>query len=117
MQYMHYNCNLCSFTTHYRKGLKIHKRKIHKSHSCELCEDVFDTARDLKIHVYTHSYTTENQKEKCKTCEFESTGVYTMEVHIGKCKLNNFECGLFERKIDSLPALELHLKTCEIYEC
>ena len=112
-----YCCNICSFTTYYRKGLKIHKRKMHKTYYCELCDEVFDTARDLKIHIYTHSYTRENQMEKCKNCDFESTTVYTMEVHVGKCRDTNFECGLCEFTFDSGADLDLHLKTCEIYEC
>ena len=97
-----YSCNICSFTTYYRKSLKIHKKKMHTSHSCELCEEIFDTARGLKIHVYTHSYTTENKKEKCNTCDFKSTTIYTMEVHVGKCRQQHFECGLCEGKFDSL---------------
>ena len=78
---------------------------------------LLDTARGLKIHVYTHSYTTENKKEKYNTCDFKSTTIYTMEVHVGKCRQQHFECGLCEGKFDSLTDLELHLKTCEIYEC
>ena len=37
--------------------------------------------------------------------------------NVGKCGHQNFECGLCEGKFDSLTDLELHLKTCEIYEC
>ena len=31
--------------------------------------------------------------KKCKTCDFETKSVYTMEVHVAKCKTENFECG------------------------
>ena len=55
--------------------------------------------------------------EKCKNCDFESKTVYTMEVHVGKCRDTNFECGLCEFTFDSGADLDLHLKTCEIYEC
>ena len=54
----------------------------------------------VSLAVTTILIYTDNQQEKCKTCEFESTGVYTMDVHVGKCKLNNFECGLCEGKFD-----------------
>ena len=90
---------------------------MHKSHSCELCEDIFDTVRDLKIHAYTHSYTTENKKEKCKNCAFQCDTVYTMEVHLGKCREENFECGLCEANFLKVSDLEIHIKSCEIYEC
>ena len=40
-----------------------------------------------------------------------------MEVHIGKCRTKDFECGLCEAKFEELNSLEIHLKTCEVYEC
>ena len=40
-----------------------------------------------------------------------------MEVHIGKCFTDNFECGLCDAKFDDLYTLEIHLRTCEVYEC
>ena len=40
-----------------------------------------------------------------------------MEVHVGKCNTDNFECGLCDSKFKDLDTLELHLRTCEIYEC
>ena len=53
----------------------------------------------------------------CENCGFECKSIYTMEVHIGKCVSNNFECGLCDAKFENLISLELHLRTCEIYEC
>ena len=90
---------------------------MHKSYSCELYDEVYDTKRDLKIHTYKHSYTTENRREKCKSCHFECDTVDTMEVHVGKCRQNNFECGLCEVNFEIISELEIHLKTCEIYQC
>ena len=90
---------------------------MHKSYSCNLCDEVCDTARDLKIHTYTHSYTRDNQKEKCNNCDFECKTIDTMEVHVGKCRNENFECGLCEAIFAKVKDLETHLKTCEIYEC
>ena len=81
------------------------------------CEEVLDTKRDLKIHTYKHSYTTENRTAKCDTCHFECDTVDTMEVHVGKCRQNNFKCGLCEVNFDKISDLEIHLKTCEIYQC
>ena len=40
-----------------------------------------------------------------------------MEVQEGKCHLETFECGLCDDKFDKLEDLEIHLNTCEIYEC
>ena len=40
-----------------------------------------------------------------------------MEVHIGKCNRDNYECGFCDEKFNDLTSLELHLRSCEIYEC
>ena len=105
-----------------KKGLKIHKKKKHESKSCDKCDEIFDTARDLKIHTYTHSYTStgniwSDPKQTCKNCEFECITPESMEVHLGKCRSADFECGLCETKFEELNKLEIHLNTCEIYEC
>ena len=46
-----------------------------------------------------------------------SDDIETMEVHIGKCCYTYCECSLCEYRPESLENLELHLVTCEIYEC
>ena len=112
-----YKCNMCDFKTYYRKGLAIHKKKMHKVFTCVLCGEIFDTAREHKIHVYTHSYTSESEMFRCKNCNFETKSVYTMEVHLSKCRTENFECGLCEEEFVKKEGLETHLRTCETYEC
>ena len=39
-----YQCKMCEFTSFYRKGLKIHKKKMHKSFSCD---EVYDSQGNL----------------------------------------------------------------------
>ena len=46
-----------------------------------------------------------------------SKTVETMEVHIGKCQTENFICGLCEFSTSTLEDIEVHLTSCEIYEC
>ena len=41
----------------------------------------------------------------------------TMEVHVGKMHSENFECGLCDNKFKDIEALNMHMATCEIYEC
>ena len=43
--------------------------------------------------------------------------VEILEVQVGKCGSENFECGLCNFKTDTLEKLELHLVSCEVYEC
>ena len=89
-----YKCNKCDFTTYYKRGLNIHKKKMHKVYSCAYCEEIFETVRDFKVHTYTHSYTITDRKVKCKNCNFESKSLNSMEVHVGWCREKDFECGL-----------------------
>ena len=49
----------------------------------------------------------------------DSTGInaWTMQIHYGKSHSINFECGLCDFKAKNLENLQIHVKTCEIYEC
>ena len=41
-----------------------------------------------------------------------------MNVHIGKCGFGtNYECGFFYVIFEEISHLEIHLRTCEVYEC
>ena len=40
-----------------------------------------------------------------------------MEVHVGKHKVEYFECGLCDYEFEKLDKLKTHLFSCEIYEC
>ena len=115
-----FKCSKCKFETIHENGLKIHIKRKHAkdSETCDLCDESFESAREMRMHRTTHSYHSKTEKHhKCEECDFTSTTIETMEVHIGKCCYNYFECGLCEDRFESLEKLELHLKTCEIYEC
>ena len=112
-----YKCNQCDFTTYYRKGLKIHKKKMHKVYTCADCDEIFDKMRDFKVHSYTHSYTNTENTNRCKNCDFDTDCVDSIEVHVGACRKQDFECGLCGVGFKLREDLKIHLKTCEIYEC
>ena len=40
-----------------------------------------------------------------------------MQVHTGMCHSVHFDCGLCDYKAKTKGNLEVHLKTCEVYEC
>ena len=112
-----YKCTKFEFTTDYKKGLAIHKKKMHKVFTCTKCGEIFDTGREQKIHVYTHSYTSEAKIIKCKNCDFQTKSVYTMEVHEARCRTEIFGCGLCEETFVEEVDSEIHIRTCETYEC
>ena len=41
----------------------------------------------------------------------------SIEVHVGACRNQNFECGLCGEEFKEREDLEIHLNTCEIFEC
>ena len=85
---------------------------------CELCEEKFESSKDLKKHMLIHSLErTIFRQFKCKDCRFLGDDFETMQVHGGKCSTTNFDCGLCDLQIDTLENLETHLASCEVYEC
>ena len=80
---------------------------------CKLCN--FEAALEKGLNLHTiRKHTSINNEDRFKwdVCEF---GGGTMEVHLGKCHMENFECGLCEYKAESSENLNLHLNWCEIY--
>ena len=121
-------CESCEFTTTSKKGLKTHIKRKHSVAnsdlypvSCELCEEELESKSKMKIHMKSHTYksqNSENSKFKCVECDFIGQSEWTMQIHYGKNHNNgNIECGLCDYKVKDLECLEMHLTTCELYEC
>ena len=115
-------CSVCDFEAATKQGLKTHIKRKHTEieketfpKECDFCEKTFETTKDMKNHMKSHSYKETNFK--CEDCNFCGKNELSMEVHFGKNHSENFECGLCEYKAQDLEELELHLFTCEIYEC
>ena len=116
-----FKCNLCEFESNSKKGVHIHIKKKHgEKFKCDSCDEVFESETEKKIHRKTHSFksrfiNTKREDHVCENCNFNCKSIYTMEVHVGKCYSNNFECGLCDAKFEYVDPLELHLRTCEMY--
>ena len=68
--------------------------------------------------MLSHTYTyIDNDECKCEECEFKGTNEWTMQLHHGKIHNKSIECGLCQYKAKDLENLNLHLKTCETYQC
>ena len=63
----------------------------------------------------SHSY--KKATYRCEDCTFVGENRATMEVHLGRAHSENLECGLCEFQVGNLEKLDLHLFTCEIYQC
>ena len=106
-----FKCSKCRFETIHKNGLKIHIKRKHvkASKTCDLCDELFETVRDMKIHKNTHSFNGDlfGSEFKCEDCDYISETIETMEIHIGKCCYDHFECGLCEARFENLEMLDL----------
>ena len=50
-------------------------------------------------------------------CDFCAYNEISIQVHHGRQHGDGFECGLCDFEADSLETLDLHLTTCESYQC
>ena len=82
---------------------------------CDLCEMNLENQKDMKIHMKTHSY--KSARYQCVDCDFCGDSDRTMNVHLGKHHSESLECGLCDCKYKNLDDLDVHLFTCEVYEC
>lgn len=114
-----FKCDQCDYETKSEKGLNIHKKRKHTIKTiCDICDQQFNSVRDMKIHKFTHSYTSKGDiGQTCDKCNYTCDTMESMEVHLGKCKVEEFECGLCETKFKTEEDVDLHLTTCEVYEC
>ena len=121
-----FKCKECDFGAGSEQGLKTHITRKHNAEikkkeqlqfprTCDLCDYEFDSIRDMKQHIKTHSY--KKCEYKCEECDFCGTNKITMEVHLGKMHSENFECGLCDNVVKDFESLELHLFTCEMFKC
>ena len=124
----HVKCNLCEFSTTSKKGMKTHIKRKHSVAnkdqvpvSCQLCDVVLESKREMKAHKKCHTYISQNEEEtefKCAECDFIGQCEWTMQIHFSKNhNKGNIECGLCDFEAKDLECLEMHLTTCEIYEC
>ena len=54
---------------------------------------------------------------QCGDCEFVGESEETMEVYIGKYHSDKIESGICEFETESLEQLDIHIFSCEIYQC
>ena len=83
-----FKCNNCSYESKSEQGLRVHIarkhtiNKVENQKSCEICDETFQTEKELRKHVKGHYYYM--AKFNCVDCDFVGTNEYTMEVHNGK---------------------------------
>ena len=62
-----------------------------------------DDNKEMKKHLLTHSL--KKAKYLCDECGFVGQSKVTMEVHIGKCHSEKFDCGLCDIETQYLQNL------------
>ena len=54
---------------------------------------------------------------KCDDCDFVGQNVVSIEVHIRRKHSEKYEFGLCDFEAGSSENIEMHLSTCELFEC
>ena len=118
-----FKCEHCDFETPSERGLNVHIKRIHTNLKadkypveCDFCEFIVKSEREMRFHL-KNDHTSTYSNFKCLDCDFCAENDISIQVHQGKCHGDGFECGLCDFKADSLEALDIHLTTCESYEC
>ena len=70
----------------------------------------------MRFHL-KNVHTVTDSNLKCLDCDFCAYNEISIQVHQGRQHEDGFTCGLCDFKADSIETLNLHLKTCESYEC
>ena len=118
-----FKCENCDFETTSERGLNVHIKRKHTNMKadkypveCDFCEYNAKSESDMKFHL-KNDHTATHSNFKCLDCDFYAYNDISVQVHQGKCHEDGFECGLCDFKTDSLETLNIHLTTCESYEC
>ena len=118
-----FKCEYCDFQTPSERGLNVHIKRKHTnmkadkfSVECDFCEFNAKSESEMKFHL-KNSHTATDSNVKCLDCDFCAYNEISIQVHQGRQHEDGFTCGLCDFKADSLEMLNLHLKTCESYEC
>jgi hypothetical protein len=99
----------------------VHTRRKHEiilevfPQTCDFCERQFKNKNEMEEHLKTHTYRTVDMK--CEDCDFLANDDLSLEVHSAKKHSGNFECALCGFIAKDEDHLNIHLHTCETFEC
>ncbi|XP_053685355.1 zinc finger protein ZFP2-like [Sabethes cyaneus] len=109
-----FKCDKCSSTFELADQLKRHLLEhpidVEKIFNCEFCSNTFKSNEDLKRHRRSH---TGERPFKCDTCPKAFTQLSNLRAHtkIHEKKRTAYGCNICLLELDSLEALNIHLKT------
>ncbi|XP_065081078.1 zinc finger protein 271-like isoform X2 [Ochlerotatus camptorhynchus] len=109
-----FKCDKCSSTFEAADQLKHHLLEhpidVEKIFNCEFCSNTFKSNEDLKRHRRSH---TGERPFQCDTCPKAFTQLSNLRAHtkIHEKKRTSYGCNICLLELDSLEALNMHLKT------
>ena len=118
-------CSFCEYQARSIGGLKTHITRKHtkydesiSSFKCENCDEVFENSKDLKDHLFQHSYRRGGELNyKCDECDFWGPNRLTMNMHFKRLHSETMTCGMCKFEASKLEDLDIHTFTCEMYKC
>ena len=118
-----FKCEYCDFQTPSERGLNVHMKRKHTNMKadefpveCDFCDFNAKSENEMRFHL-KNIHTSTDSNFKCLDCDFCAYNEISIQVHQGRQHGEGFECGLCDFQAESLDTLNLHLTTCESYEC
>ena len=118
-----FKCEYCDFQTPSERGLNVHIKRKHTNLNaekypveCDFCDFSAKSESEMRFHL-KNVHTATDSNVKCLDCDFCAYNEISIQVHRGRQHEDGFECGLCDFRADSLETLNVHLTTCECYEC
>ena len=116
-------CKICDETLESKGLLRIHEKQVHNIASpekwpCLICDDVFDSSKDLDIHLPVHSLIN-NEPLKCKFCEENFSTPSSLRKHLFQHS-KNFACEICGKNFFKASSFYKHKKfhmeqvTCQV---
>lgn len=124
-----YKCKLCIYSTKHKHSVAVHMRAHHPGalpFPCQICDDRFLLATQLKRHLLVH---TGDKLYKCSKCRFVGNKRHYLRQHLLKMHVNrdDMKCDLCDTDFESEGEIRKHMmihlgrkvltcKTCN-YKC
>ncbi|XP_062711271.1 zinc finger protein 271 isoform X2 [Aedes albopictus] len=116
-----YYCDICGKNFKFNRNLKVHMKLHTKANGffkCDKCSSTFEAADQLKNHLLEHPIDVEKifnceRPFKCDTCPKAFTQLSNLRAHtkIHEKKRTAFGCNICLLELDTVEALNMHLKT------